>query len=94
MITEQDVINDNLAIYLEPVFKEEWKRIVNEIAHEHEVDLKTVEKLFYAYLTGELLGSGSLKKIDGSLYDTGLDRGPYYTQIVSKQTDKAKENVK
>tara|TARA_B100001123_G_scaffold450955_1_gene625430 strand:+ start:2361 stop:2531 length:171 start_codon:yes stop_codon:yes gene_type:complete len=50
MITEQDVINDNLAIYLEPVFKEEWKRIVNEIAHEHEVDIKTVAKLFFTYL--------------------------------------------
>tara|TARA_Y100000310_G_C20392039_1_gene673284 strand:- start:293 stop:523 length:231 start_codon:yes stop_codon:yes gene_type:complete len=76
MITEQDVIEDNLAIYLEPVFVEEWKRVVNEIAHEHEVDIKTVEKLFYAYLTGELLGSGSLQR------------------VVSKQTDKAKENAK
>tara|TARA_R100000750_G_C2343391_1_gene95176 strand:+ start:760 stop:990 length:231 start_codon:yes stop_codon:yes gene_type:complete len=63
MITEQDVIEDNLAIYLEPVFVEEWKRVVNEIAHEHEVDIKTVEKLFYAYLTGELLGSGSLQHV-------------------------------
>ena len=54
MITEQDVINDNIAIYLEPVFKEEWKRVVNEIAHEHEVDLKTVEQLFFAHLAVHL----------------------------------------
>ena len=60
MITEQDVINDNLYIYLEPVFKEEWKHIVNEIAHEHEVDIKTVEKLFFTYLADRQLSEIAL----------------------------------